>query len=95
MFEIWRHTDTGERYLVVVRDGVVNVAAGPLLPHEDPHRVLETRSNQHHNALALLEMRRSPWQYRREYTTDEHGRAVPVPDPSAARTSPDQDASTG
>jgi hypothetical protein len=80
MFEIWRNTESGERYLVVARDGDAFVAAGPLADHEDSRRVLERHSNQHHNTWALLDMRRRPAVYRREYTTDRRGRAVPVSD---------------
>jgi hypothetical protein len=78
MFEIWRHRTNGQRFLVVVRDGQVTVAAGPLPPSDDPRRVLETHGTQAHNPLALLDMRRAPRAYVREYTTDKHGRAVPV-----------------
>jgi hypothetical protein len=78
MFEIWRHRGSGERFLVVVRAGRVNVAAGPLPPGEDPRRVLETHGCQAHNPPALLHMRRVPQAYARECTTDERGRAVPV-----------------
>jgi hypothetical protein len=48
MFEIWRHRASGERFLVVVRDGRVTVAAGPLPPGDDPRRVLETHGCQAH-----------------------------------------------
>ena len=82
MFEIWRHIESGERYLVVVRDGQVNVAAGPLHSYEEPRAVLEGRTNQHHNPQALLAIRRAPDNYRREYTTDQHGHAVAVSDSS-------------
>jgi hypothetical protein len=79
MFEIWRHRSTGERFLVVVREGRVNVAAGPLGADEDPRQVLETHSNQNHNPLALLDMQYTPEAYAREYTTTgPYGRAVPV-----------------
>jgi hypothetical protein len=78
MFEIWRHRTSGERFLVAVRDGRVNVAAGPLPPGKDPRRVLETHGCQAHNPLALLDIRRTPGAYAREYTTDRRGRAVPV-----------------
>ena len=81
MFEIWRHVGSGARYLVVVRDGMVNLAAGPLRWGEDPCRVLETHSNQEHNPMALLHIRRAPQEYVREYTTDRDGRAVPVEPP--------------
>jgi hypothetical protein len=63
-----------------MRDGMVNVAAGPLSPHEDPVQVLETHSNQNHNALALLDMRRRPAAYLREYTTGPNREAVAVTD---------------
>ena len=79
-FEIWRHHTSGERYLVVYRTGAVSVAAGPLAADDDPRRVLETHANQHHNPQALLDMRKTPEDYIREYTTDRQGRAVPVPD---------------
>lgn len=82
MFEIWRHRATGERYLVVVRDGQVNVAAGPLGAHDDPRRVLATHGNQNHNPMALLDLRRSPRAYVREYTTDRAGQVVAVADPT-------------
>jgi len=78
MFEIWRHRGSGERFLVVVRDGMVNVAAGPLAPGDDPRRVLETRGNQNHNPHALLHMRRVPGAYLREYTRNQRGQAIPV-----------------
>ena len=83
MFAIWRHRETGRRYLVVERDGIVSVAAGPLDRHDDPRRILETHGNQEHNARALLEIRRHPEQYLREYSTDRTGRAVPVADGDA------------
>jgi hypothetical protein len=79
MFEIWQHRGTGERYLVVYREGVVSVAAGPLRPYEDPIRVLETQSNQNHNPRALLAMHQQPGAYRREYSRDHHGVVRPVP----------------
>ncbi len=79
MFEIWRHRASGERYLVLVRDGAPNVAAGPLGADEDPRTTLERHANQHHNARALLDLRRNPRAYIREYATDEEGRAVPLP----------------
>lgn len=85
MFEIWRNTESGERYLVIVRGGSVLVAAGPLKDHEDSRRVLENRSNQHHNTWALLDMRRRPAAYRREYTRDRRGRAIPVPEEDDSR----------
>jgi hypothetical protein len=78
MFEIWRHRGSGERFLVVVRDGQVNVAAGPLLSDDDPRQVLETHGNQAHNPLVLLNMRRAPEAYAREYTTNRRGHAVPA-----------------
>ena len=41
--------------------------------------MLETHSNQDHNAMALLNMRDAPEAYVREYTTDRpYGRAMPV-----------------
>ncbi len=76
MFEIWRHIESGARYLVLVRDGKANVAAGPLASYDDPRLVLETHGNQHHNPHALLHLRRAPHDYEREYTTDKDGRAV-------------------
>jgi hypothetical protein len=79
-FEIWRHRETGQRYLVVWRSGVAQVAAGPLCPHEDAAHVLETHGNQHHNAFALLDMRKHPAAYLREFVQDEDGRAVPFED---------------
>ena len=78
-FEIWCHIDSGERYLVVVRGGAATVAAGPLAPRDDPRRVLETHANQNHNAWALLDMRKAPQDYVREYTTGPDGRAVAAP----------------
>ena len=80
MFAIWRHSGSGDRYLVAVRDGVVNVAAGPLGADEDARVALEQRTNQHHNPRALLDLRKFPEEYVREYTTDTQGRAVPVTD---------------
>ena len=80
MFEIWRHIRTGERYLVVVRDGRANVAAGPLPPEDDTRVVLETRGNQNHNPRALLDMRRMLGDYAREYTTDARGSAAAIAD---------------
>jgi hypothetical protein len=78
VFEIWRHRGSGKRFLVVVRDGQVNVAAGPLLSDDDPREVLETHGNQAHNPRVLLSMRRAPEAYVREYTTNRRGQAVPV-----------------
>ena len=78
MFEIWEHHKTGERYLVVVRDGEVNVAAGPLPRYADPRRVLETQSEQHHNTAALLDIRRAPEAYHRLYTRDHRRRVTAV-----------------
>jgi len=78
MFEIWRHTATGQRFLVVVRNDRVMVAAGPLGVDDDPRRVLETHGNQNHNPQALLHMRREPEAYAREYTIDRSGHAVAV-----------------
>lgn len=82
MFEIWQHRASGARYLVVVYDGAACVAAGPLPASDDPRRVLETHGNQSHNPKALVDMRRMPEAYRREYTTGLGGHAVAVPDPS-------------
>jgi hypothetical protein len=80
VYEIWRHIQSGDRYLVVVRQGTVNVAAGPLWPTDDPKRVLEEHGNQQHNPWALLGMRRAPQEFVREYTTDRDGRAIAVAD---------------
>ena len=80
MFEIWRHRPSGKRYLVAVRGGVVNVAAGPLKPYEEPRDTLERHANQNHNTWALLDLRQFPEEYVREYTTDQQGRAIPVTD---------------
>ncbi len=80
MFEIWRHSASGDRYLVAVRDGVVNVAAGPLTPDQEPRATLEQHLNQHHNPRALLDLRKFPEDYTYEYTTDKQGRAIPVTD---------------
>ena len=79
MFEIWQHLPSGQRYLVVVRSGHVNIAAGPLAPEDDPRRVLETHGNQAHNPGALLDIHHHPDAYRREYTTVPDGCAVRVP----------------
>ena len=84
MFEIWRHVDSGERFLVVFRDGLVSVAAGPLSPDDDPRHILETHGNQNHNPLALVSMNRERGEYVREYVADIHGRIthlgnVPAP----------------
>ena len=80
MFEIWRHRSSGERFLVVVRDGQVNVAAGPLRADEDPREVLATHGNQDHNPLALLNMRNVPEAYVREYVANgPYGSVVPAP----------------
>ena len=80
MYEIWRHIVSGERYLVVVRAGVVNVAAGPLTPGQEPRTTLEQHGNQNHNPQALLHIRKFPEDYVREYTTDKEGRAIPLTD---------------
>jgi len=80
VFEIWRHIASGERYLVLVRAGQVDVAAGPLPPGDDPGVVLERHANQRHNPTALLHIRRAPHEYAREFTTDAQGRAIAVPD---------------
>jgi hypothetical protein len=80
MFEIWRNTESGERYLVIVHDGRVLVAAGPLEAHEDARQVLERRANQHHNPWAVMDMQHRPTVYQREYTSDRRGRAIPVSD---------------
>jgi len=80
MFEIWRHVDSGERFLVIVLGGVPTMAAGPLRPHEDPRLVLATRAHPGHNARALLGMRRAPGEYVREYASDRPGRVVALPD---------------
>ena len=69
MFEIWRHVDSGERFLVLFLAGLATAAAGPLQPHEDARRVLATRAHQVHNAGALLTMRRAPGEYMREYAS--------------------------
>ncbi len=82
MFEIWRHSTSGDRYLVAVRRGVVNVAAGPLTLGQEPRATLERHANQNHNPQALLHIRKFPKDYVREYTTDKQGRAVPVTDQS-------------
>jgi hypothetical protein len=58
--EIWRHCSIGEWFLVLVRDGRANVAAGPLTSADDPRRLLEARGNQAHNPSVLLNMRRVP-----------------------------------
>ena len=80
MFEIWRHVDSGERFLVMVLAGLATAAAGPLQPHEDPRRVLATRAHQGHNARAMLTMRQAPGDYVREYASDRPGRVVALPD---------------
>ena len=76
MFEIWRHAVSGERFLVVVREGAATVAAGPLAAHDDARYILETHGNQNHNPWALLGMRRAPEEYIREYARDRHGHIV-------------------
>ena len=38
MFDIWRNTESGERYLVIVRAARVPVAAEPLAAHDAPGR---------------------------------------------------------
>jgi hypothetical protein len=81
-FEIWRHRETGQRYLVSWRSGVAQVAAGPLDPGEEAAHVLETHSNQHHIVFPLLDMRQHPEAYLREFVTDEDGHAVPLEDPT-------------
>ena len=78
MFAIWGHRSSGERFLVVIGDGQVNVAAGPLLDGDDARQVLETHGNQAHNPLVLLDIRRVPKAYVREYATDKRGQALPV-----------------
>ena len=85
-FEIWRHKDNGRRYLVVYRDGQALAAAGPIGDHEDPRQVLETHGNQRHNPGALLEMRRAPDRYVREYAADIHGRVFMLADPDSPAT---------
>jgi hypothetical protein len=79
-FEIWQHRTSGERSLVVSHAGLTVVAAGPLRPNEDPAHVLGTHSNQHHNTQALLDMRRHPEAYRRQWVLDAAGHAVRLPD---------------
>jgi hypothetical protein len=76
MFEIWRHITTGQRYLVVCRENRATAAAGPLPEFQDPVRVLEQHGNQEHNPYALLDMRRSPESYVREYGLDRRGHAI-------------------
>ena len=88
MFEIWQHTESGRRYLVITRGGMVTVAAGPLGAHDDPRRVLETHGNQNHNPQALIDIRRTPAAYRREYTTDTNGHAVEVSRAAQSTDSP-------
>jgi hypothetical protein len=73
-FEIWIHRKSGEKFLVVVAGGIVNVAAGPLLPGQDPVEVLETHGNQSHNPKALLDMRKRPSDYEWEYAADKYGK---------------------
>ena len=80
MYEIWRHAETGKRFLVVVRDGRATVAAGPLAVWDDPRRVLETHGNQNHNPWELVKMRHAPGEYIREYTSDRPGRVVDAGD---------------
>ncbi len=80
MFEIWRHITSGDRYLVAVRRGVVNVAAGPLTLGQEPRITLERHANQNHNPQALLHIRQAPHAYVREYITDKEGHAIPVTD---------------
>jgi hypothetical protein len=84
VFEIWQHLESGERYLMVIRGGIVEVAAGPLRAWDDPRWVLETHRNQEHTARALLHMRRAPHEYAREYTTGPDGGAVHVGEEPAA-----------
>ncbi|HEY7068027.1 MAG TPA: hypothetical protein VII06_41635 [Chloroflexota bacterium] len=83
MFEIWRDTTSGARYLVALHDTQVIAVAGPLAPREDPARVLALHSNQNHDPWALLDIQKYPDRYRREYTTNRDGRVVPVPDAEA------------
>ena len=79
-FEIWWRRGSGERYLVVVRDGTVWVAAGPLAAHADPRAILARHGNQHHNVSALMDMRRTPGHYLREDTSNVPGEVVALPD---------------
>src|SRR5262249_44471652 len=74
MFEIWRHRGSGERFLVVVRDGQVNVAAGPLLSDDEPREVLETHGNQAHNPPGAVEHAACTWGLR-EGVHDQSARA--------------------
>jgi hypothetical protein len=80
MFEIWRHILTGRRYRVVSRNGRATAAAGPLPEFQDPAWILEQHGNQDHNPHALLDMRKSPGNYAREYYLDPRGKARPFPD---------------
>jgi hypothetical protein len=81
MFEIWRHIATGRRYLVVCRDGRATAAAGPLREIEDPIHILEAHGNPSRNPHALLEMRKSPQNYVREYVQDRRGDVTRYPRP--------------
>jgi hypothetical protein len=74
--EIWRHEFTGKRCLVVVRDGLVTVAAGPLWPGDDPRLVVATHGNQELNPRALLHMNQARNEYVREYVRERKGTIV-------------------
>lgn len=63
---------------MVVGSGGVTVAAGPLVADDAPRHVLEVHANPHHNPSALLDMRKAPQNYAREYTTDAQRNAVAV-----------------
>jgi DNA polymerase III epsilon subunit-like protein len=65
---------------VVWNLGVAQVVAGPKGPVEDLRHVLETHGNQHHNAFALLDMRKHPAAYFRELVQDKNWHAVPFED---------------
>ena len=80
-FEIWQQLDSGERYLVGCRSGAAYVVVGPLSPTEDPRRALEQRAPRRYTGAAIADMHRHPERYRREYATDQDGRAVLVEDP--------------
>jgi hypothetical protein len=80
VFEIWRHVASGARYLVVVRDDQVTVAAGPLNPDDDPRLVVAGRTNQQHNPRALLHIRKTPLEYEREYASVQPGHVAAITD---------------
>jgi hypothetical protein len=70
MFEIWRHRQTDQRYLVAMVAGEPNSCAGPLASDEDLAAAVRTQAPKVPNPQALMHLKRKPHEYEREDLTN-------------------------